>query len=100
MTGGDDMSATEILDGLRGELDAIDARLMDALAQRFAVCRKIAEVKKRHGIPMMQPQRIDYVRQRCAALGAARGLDEPFVLKLYALIIEEACNQEDAILGG
>lgn len=91
--------AADILGRLRGELDEVDLRLIETVAQRFAICRSIAELKRQHGIPMMQPQRIEYVLKRCAELGRESNLDGAFTRKLYELLIAEACRQEDEIVG-
>jgi chorismate mutase len=84
---------------MRGELDAIDAALVDALGRRLELCRRIAAYKREHGVPMMQPHRVELVKRRCAALGEQRGLAGRFVSELYTLIIDEACRVEDDIIG-
>ncbi|HUZ93814.1 MAG TPA: chorismate mutase [Edaphobacter sp.] len=80
---------------LRDKLDLVDADLIQLLGQRLKLCLQIADEKLRNGLPMMQPHRVEFVRQRCATLGQQAGLDTAFVKKLYAMIIEEACRCED-----
>jgi chorismate mutase len=82
----------------RKELDELDCRLMDTLAQRFAICRQVAEYKAEHQIPMMQPARVLEVKKRAAQRALAAGLTERFGLELYDLIISEACRMEDEII--
>jgi chorismate mutase-like protein len=89
---------SDILETMRRELDAIDTALVDALGQRLALCRRIASYKREHGIPMMQPHRVELVKRRCAALGEQRGLAAQFMVELYTLIIAEACRIEDDII--
>jgi chorismate mutase-like protein len=88
----------ESLDELRKKVDALDSELVRALGQRLEVCRKVALLKRQQGLPMMQPQRVAFVKQRCAQLGVAHGLNEAFVQALYTLIIDEACRLEDEIM--
>lgn len=88
----------DTLESFRKDLDAIDATLVDALGRRLALCRRIAAYKREHGIPMMQPHRVELVKRRCAALGEQHGLDARFVVELYTLIIGEACRIEDDII--
>ena len=57
-------------------------------------------IPKKHiiRIAMMQPKRVDEVKDRCAKLGADYGLDGDFVRSLYTVIIDEACRLEDIII--
>jgi chorismate mutase-like protein len=86
------------LDMLRAELDRIDAELLAALGTRVALCRRIAGYKREHGVPMMQPHRIDVVQQRAARFAAENDLEPMFVARLYDLIIGETCRIEDQII--
>ena len=90
--------STEVLTPLREQLDAVDVTLIETLARRFQICREVALLKKKHGIPMMQHGRVEYVKQRCAEMGAARGLNAELVLRLYELIIDHACQVESTII--
>jgi chorismate mutase-like protein len=83
---------------LRKELDELDERLMDVLARRFAVCREVARYKAAMDIPMMQPARVTEVKRRAGERALSAGLDEQFGLKLYELIIAEACSLEDRVI--
>jgi chorismate mutase len=83
------------LERLRAELDALDQILLDAVRDRIRCCVRIADVKRRHGVPMMQPHRIAIVQQRAASYAAEHGIDAKFLLRLYALIIDETCRVED-----
>lgn len=82
----------------RKELDELDRKLIDTLAQRFAICRQVAEYKAEHQIPMMQPGRVLEVKTRAAKQAVPAGLTERFALELYDLIIWEACRMEDEII--
>ncbi len=88
----------EKLSIFRKELDEIDQELMDTLARRFAVCRKVALYKAQMNIPMMQPGRVADVKQRAAERAMAAGLHEEFGRELYTLIIAEACGLENEII--
>lgn len=82
----------------RKELDEIDQRLIDTLADRFAVCRQVAEYKAEHDIPMMQPGRVLEVKNKAVQRALPAGLTERFARDLYDLIIAEACRMEDEII--
>lgn len=92
------MKPEEALDELRRAIDGVDADLLAALGRRLALCAEVAALKRAHGIPMMQPARVEQVKSRLAALAPQHGLRPPFVRGLYAAIIEEACALEDEII--
>lgn len=86
------------LEPFRKQIDDLDSQITTLLAKRLEVCAAVAKYKKENSIPMMQPDRVEAVKDRCAALGASKGLRPDFVRTLYALVIEEACRLEDEII--
>lgn len=95
-----DTAPEEVLSGFRRQIDGIDEEIIDALSRRLGLCRRVAEFKRQHEIPMMQPHRVEEVKRRAAQLGARHGLAESFMFDLYALIIDYACRVEDEIIEG
>ena len=93
-------AGAEELERLRAQLDALDQDLLDIVRDRIRCCVRIAEVKRRHGVAMMQPQRIAVVHDRAAAYAAEHGLDAKFLDRLYDLIIDETCRVEDLVIAG
>lgn len=91
-------NAEVALESLRAELDLVDATLLDTLKSRIDLCVRIAEHKREHGVPMMQPHRIGVVQERAARYGAEHGIDGTFLRRLYDLIIEETCRVEDLVI--
>lgn len=88
----------EILADMRRELDAMDDELVAVLTRRLHHCDRIAEIKREHGIPMMQPHRVELVKQRCSERAHKAGIDPQFVIDLYTRIIEETCRRETQII--
>ena len=86
------------LDTFRRQLDRLDDQIVELISQRLAVCENVARFKKAEQIPMMQPHRVDVVKQRAADKAKARGVDEQFIKRLYTLMIDEACRLEDVII--
>jgi chorismate mutase-like protein len=95
---GPDAAAGE-LERLRAQLDALDQVLLDTVRDRIRCCVRIAGVKRRHRVPMMQPHRIAIVHQRAASYAAEHGVDTDFLRRLYDLIIDETCRVEDLVIG-
>jgi chorismate mutase len=87
------------LEELRAELDRIDFRFLDILRERIELCVRIAEHKREHGVPMMQPHRIGVVQRRAAEYGREHGVDVDFLRNLYDLVIAETCRVEDLVIG-
>ncbi|MGH3718554.1 MAG: chorismate mutase family protein [Pseudonocardiaceae bacterium] len=88
------------LETLRGELDGIDEQLLATLAARIQCCVRIAQYKREHEVPMMQPHRITIVQDRAAAFAAINGIDQTFIRRLYKMIITETCRVEDTVIQG
>jgi 4-amino-4-deoxychorismate mutase len=91
-------TAVHDLDRLRAQLDALDQVLLDTVRDRIRCCVRIADVKRRDGVPMMQPHRIAIVQRRAAAYAAEHGIDAGFLHRLYDLVIEETCRVEDRVM--
>lgn len=87
------------LDSFRVRLDELDDQLARLLGERFDVCREIAQYKRAHGIPMMQPERVDAVRARYLARGAEVDLPPDFTERLFELLIAATCKMEDELIG-
>jgi chorismate mutase len=91
-------AAAEDLEPLRAQLDALDQVLLDTVRDRIRCCVRIADVKRRQRVPMMQPHRIAIVQQRAASFAAEHGIDAAFLHRLYDLIIDETCRVEDLVI--
>jgi chorismate mutase len=91
-------AAAENLERLRAQLDALDQVLLDTVRDRIRCCVRIADVKRCHAVPMMQPHRIAIVQQRAASYAAEHGIDAKFLERLYDLIIDETCRVEDLVI--
>jgi chorismate mutase-like protein len=88
----------EKLQEFRNELNELDQKIIELLGKRFEVIRNVGHYKKETGIAMMQPKRVDEVKDRCALIGEKYSLDGDFVRTLYSMIIDEACRIEDLII--
>ena len=86
------------LEPFRSRLDALDEEIIRLLGARFEVCREIALYKRTHGIPMMQPERLAYVRARYLARGDELRLPADFTLALFDSLIDATCKMEDDLI--
>jgi chorismate mutase len=86
------------LDGFRARLDVIDEEIARLLGERFDICREVAVYKSENEIPMMQPDRVEVVRQRYLDRGAAVNLPPDFSADLFDLLIAATCRAEDELM--
>jgi chorismate mutase-like protein len=90
--------SAEGLEPFRRRLDEIDERIARLLGERLDICRDVAVYKSEHEIPMMQPDRVEAVRERYLARGAEVGLPEDFTSQLFELLIATTCRLEDELM--
>jgi chorismate mutase len=86
------------LEPFRRRLDALDNEIARLLGERFGICREIALVKREHGIPMMQTERVVQVRERYLARGGEAGLPAQFSEQLFDILIAATCKLEDELI--
>lgn len=86
------------LTDFRRELNSVDEQIVRLLGRRFAICCAVGHYKREHGIPMMQPGRVAEVKERCARMAREHHVDAEFAVRLFAMIIDEACRMEDEII--
>ncbi len=88
----------EILKPYRARINALDEQIVELLRQRYDVIEEVGALKADHGIAATLPDRVDEVRENAAKMAAEKGLDEDFIRRLYAQLIEHSCNLEDDII--
>lgn len=93
------MSASDNgLEPFRRRLDEIDDEIAKLFGERLQICREVAVHKSEHGIPMMQPDRVQVVRARYLARGAEHDLPPQFSADLFELLIGTTCRLEDELM--
>ncbi len=79
------------LDDLRHDLDAVDRRLVDALAERQRLVADVAAVKAADGaLPIQDPSREQDLLARVHALAEDAGVDGYFASQLYRQILRHS----------
>lgn len=92
------MSDANGLQPFRDRLDVIDDEIAALLGERFQICREVAVYKSEHEIPMMQPSRVQIVRQRYLDRGTEANLPADFCGDLFDLLIAATCREEDELM--
>ena len=86
------------LEPFRRRLDVLDDEIARLLGERFEICREVAVYKSEHEIPMMQPGRVEIVRNRYLERGAEANLPGDFTADLFDLLIAATCRAEDELM--
>ncbi|MDR0418588.1 MAG: bifunctional 3-deoxy-7-phosphoheptulonate synthase/chorismate mutase type II [Prevotellaceae bacterium] len=86
------------LDMHRHDIDSLDDTIMQKLAQRMDLSRKIGQYKKDNNLMVLQLNRWEQILQNRIAMGTAMGLSGDFVKKFLELIHEESINIQTEIM--
>lgn len=76
-----------VLEALRAEIDAADRRLLDVLASRHAIVRRIAAHKRAHGLPIRDRDREAKIIADCRARAEAMSLPPEVAESLLRTIL-------------
>lgn len=85
---------TPELDALRTDIDQIDTELIDLLAKRMEISKKIGEYKKAHNMMVVQLGRHDAIMKSRVDMGERLGLPRLFTGKIMSLIHEESVKRQ------
>lgn len=86
------------LAGLRGEIDDIDAELLQLLARRMEVSSRIGEYKKQHNVAVVQMDRWKQILADHLAVGDTLGLDPKLVNAVFEAIHQASIRCQSNIL--
>lgn len=92
-----DAKYTLELEEYRAQIDALDETIVDALASRMELSRKIGALKKIHNVSIIQARRWDTVMKRIVRIGNGRGLSDDFVRRVFDEIHKGSVNEQETI---
>lgn len=81
----------------RDKIDSLDASLLTILAERIDVVKKVGEYKKKHKLPVYQPDRYKELIKRRQKSGSSLGIDESFIRSLFNLIHDNSLNVQNKL---
>lgn len=85
---------SESLALLRSDLNQCDNRIIELLNERMRLSREIGQLKKQHGMSVLQSDKYGELLQLAAEKAASNGLSVEFMTKIYQTIHEESVNQQ------
>ena len=83
-------SKTSEIQFLRQQIDAFDTEMLELLAKRMEISRRIGQYKKDNNIPIIQTERYADMLQSRINLGKEIGIPGDFISSLFSLIHEES----------
>lgn len=84
----------QVLSALRGEIDDIDAELLQLLARRMNVSTQIGEYKKEKGLTVVQMDRWKQILSDHLATGAELGLSKELIEKVFEAIHQASIRNQ------
>ena len=89
---------TEDLASLRKKIDEVDNDLIELLARRMRISRKMGEYKKEKGMTIVQPTRYTEILDKRGAQGSLLGIAPECVKNIFEHIHEESVRQQMEII--
>lgn len=88
----------DVLARLRDQIDKLDDEIMQRLAERMKISRKIGAYKKENNITILQVSRWEEIIHTRVALGLAMGLADGFSRDLLKLIHQESIRVQEEVM--
>jgi chorismate mutase len=89
------MSYTEEIDKLRDEINRLNDEILEKISERVGVALRIGEVKRRHGMPVVDCAREEAVLNDVGCLAADRSLDPEGIRRVFREIIDLCVKAEE-----
>jgi len=89
-------AALAALAALRGEIERVDAAILDLLAERVKLGEQIGEAKRQASLPVLDPQREAAVIRATAEGAKARGLPVDAVREIWWRVVALARSVQTA----
>jgi chorismate mutase len=86
------------LEDLRDHINDLDHKLLDLLAERMGIARKIGEYKRENNITILQPERWAEIIASRAVYGTERSLTEKFIEAMYNEVHKESIRHQTKVM--
>ena len=86
------------LEKLRNQINLIDHKILDILASRMEVAKKIGIEKKKQNVAVLQQGRWNEIIEKSVKKGTDLGLSINFVEKFYKAIHQESIKHQEKVL--
>lgn len=79
----------------RKEIDKIDDDMIELLAKRKDLIKKIALIKKGLNKSVIDEEREQEIMERLKKISKEKGLDENFISSIYEIIVKNSRDEQD-----
>ena len=86
------------MDELRHQIDKLDVKIVELLANRSEFIDRASELKKSNGMPARTPERIESVVSNARNAAEELGLDADLVEKIWRILIDWSIQREAEII--
>ena len=83
------------LQKLRVEIDGVDKALVEVLAKRFEISRRIGQCKKEQGLPPRDERREREMLQQRKALAKEHGIDPDLVDSIFQAVLNKVVQENE-----
>ncbi|MDI9613516.1 MAG: bifunctional 3-deoxy-7-phosphoheptulonate synthase/chorismate mutase [Acidobacteriota bacterium] len=90
----------EELEKIRSEINRVDEAILEALAARRTLSRRVIEAKDRSGAPIRDAAREEMLLSDLISKGRGRGLDAHLVTRVFQEIIDDSVRSQQLHLQG
>jgi chorismate mutase len=87
----------ELLDKYRKQIDKIDKKIIDYLAKRYQVVKKVGEFKKKKALKPFDKKRFQEVLKTRISFAEEKGLPKELIKKIYQIIHQFSLEIEKKI---
>jgi chorismate mutase len=87
----------ELLAEMRRGIDQVDRELLRALQKRSSIVRKIAHLKVKNNLPILQKKRSEQIQNDRRKLGQKLGLSKSYIDKLFRLVMSESISDQKLV---
>ena len=86
------------MDELRHQIDKLDVKIIELLANRSEFIDRATELKKSNGMPARIPERIESVVSNARSAAEELDLDADLVEKIWRILIDWSIQREAEII--
>jgi chorismate mutase len=88
----------DMLESLREKIDSLDQQMLELLAQRMEIVKRIGEYKLDNNVAIIQLRRWEEMIKSRVELGKSLGLKEDYVKDLLRLVHNESIRKQAEII--
>lgn len=82
------------LKNFRDKIDELDLEIIDLISRRMEVSDQIGQLKEKHGIGILQPERWAYILENALKSGEKLNLSPQFIRELFSAIHDESIDKQ------